>query len=610
MPARGDMLDNIETRKSALFFRPKALRVAKKIIVSALENCSQHRTGRARGGAIRKKINFDGHSAKVSYTVFRTTREPPFLRDTNFEDVIHGFIAIVELDTLIGVFFSNAQEPSRHLAKSFTKLEHPVLTRLFADDNTAYEELALASMSISKHSIRSKRLEADDLRNSFSLTGAGNSVPRHLRLRSGSSVVRVASQSGRVTKRDPVAGFVELVRFCRSIEMQVASPRPAGLFIDNFAEPVTLDVLPQGVVPTGILVPVSELESAIADGRLQAIQFGRVPTKRRAMSSRSYGRLLRELGTPMEIRPFAAQHRVYGERRGGGGFKTTSCGRISFNKKTITIRSGIFASTWLAWNTGEVERLEKYLNREKNFIVTFSDAVHAYYNDRLFRNKGVLANADSLLGIIRGDPHLNAATSEKGDVTAGQTTFQSGSLFQITEESLCGGAPVVICDDLDEEWADIIAIDEATSPPQLSFFHCKHKPLGLSASALHDIVTQALKNLGPLGGGVDAFLPKLGGIWTRTYNKDNVATAIARLRRGTSADAERALRSVVAAVNTNRRVVLVVSFLSKQALAAAVAAVRGGNTTMPQIAQLLWILTSFVGTCRDVGVEPWIICRP
>ena len=51
----------------------------------------------------------------------------------------------------------------------------------------------------------------------------------------------------------------------------------------------------------------------------------------------------------------------------------------------------------------------------------------------------------------------------------------------------------IICDDLQCEIADLIAIDLIT--PKICFIHCKHGEGFLSASAFQDVCGQAIKNL-------------------------------------------------------------------------------------------------------------------
>lgn len=604
------MLDKLRFQKSALFLAPKKKPSSRRSIVEALNKCSAHRTGRALETVIRKELRVGGRSGQLSYTVFKISREPSFFRGSGLKDVLHGFIAFVEVGEICAVFSSHALEPWRHLARDFNKLEHPVLTKLFVDEKTAYESMTIDNASISRHSIRSKRVEADDLRNSLPLTSAGNSIPNNLRLRHDDNVFRISSRGSRIAKRDPPSELEELVQFCISVEEQIALPRPADLFIDNFSEPVSLEDIPKNVAPTGVLIPMFEIGQMFDRGEIRSISAGRSRDTRTPLSSANHSRLVHQLSRPMEVRLDGSRHALFQETKSGGRYRTSSSGSVIFNKKSISIRGGIFAALWLEMENGDVQKLESLLNREKSFIVTFSDAIHAYYNGRVFRNKGILINADFLLGIIAPEPALTSATTEKGHFVSGQSSFDANSVFAITEAHLCTGDPVIVCDDLGVEWADFIAVNSKASPPHISFFHCKHGALSLSASDFHIVVSQALKNLGVLSGSGNAISAKVRSTWSKNYKAEKIRTRITRLRRGTSTEAEAHIADALLSINCNRRMVLVVSFLSLKDLKSAIIALRAGHATLPQIPQMLWLLMSFVSACRDAGVEPRIVSQP
>jgi len=87
-------------------------------------------------------------------------------------------------------------------------------------------------------------------------------------------------------------------------------------------------------------------------------------------------------------------------------------------------------------------------------------------------------------------------TSEKGRFARAQTEFEEGSAFRVVVDHIAHDVDVLLCDDLGDEWADFIAVNTESNPPTISFYHAKHGEVSLSASAFHDSVGQAIKNLG------------------------------------------------------------------------------------------------------------------
>src|SRR5437762_2176289 len=96
------------------------------------------------------------------------------------------------------------------------------------------------------------------------------------------------------------------------------------------------------------------------------------------------------------------------------------------------------------------------------------------------------------------DRLLANATSEKGGFVTGQAEFSDGSVFRAVVDSVAR-EDVLICDDLGDEWADFIGVTADVRQSMISFYHAKHGDRSLSASAFHDAVGQAIKNLGRLG---------------------------------------------------------------------------------------------------------------
>jgi hypothetical protein len=95
--------------------------------------------------------------------------------------------------------------------------------------------------------------------------------------------------------------------------------------------------------------------------------------------------------------------------------------------------------------------------------------------------------------------------TEKGAIgTPTGAGWANGSLFDIIDRRGQGtqladafvGVDLLICDDMGTETADFIAIDQGSR--RVAAIHAKASPTAkpLSASALHEVSAQAVKNLG------------------------------------------------------------------------------------------------------------------
>ena len=158
---------------------------------------------------------------------------------------------------------------------------------------------------------------------------------------------------------------------------------------------------------------------------------------------------------------------------------------------------------------------------------------------------------------------LGQVTSEKGNPDAAAPNWPNRSLFNLIDRALRPrsrarplGEPfaALVCDDLGDEVADFIAIDEASGgeTPRAAFVVAKHKARagGVSASALYDVCSQAAKNLAYLK--ADATdLPGTPGKWNGDWKSGG--GRVPRIRAGPKAAALRSMFSRVRANPSARR---------------------------------------------------------
>lgn len=254
--------------------------------------------------------------------------------------------------------------------------------------------------------------------------------------------------------------------------------------------------------------------------------------------------------------------------------------------------------------------LSRYLDREDLFTILFSDLALAYIDGALFRDEALAGGGSALLARLQVDPSLAHTTSEKGDFTVGQLEFAQNCVFRSVVDTIANGDDVLLCDDLGDEWADFIGVSTQSSPKMISFYHAKHGNQSLSASAFHESVGQAIKNLGRMGLPADMLPQKLTG-WANRYRNNGVQTDIARMiRGGTSQEISQKLDAVRAAPDALQRVYIVTSSLSRAQVEGVLTDVVQGTAPSPHFVQLYWLLMSYFSACVEMGVQGYVVCRP
>jgi hypothetical protein len=175
--------------------------------------------------------------------------------------------------------------------------------------------------------------------------------------------------------------------------------------------------------------------------------------------------------------------------------------------------------------------------------------------------------------------------------------------------TVADGDEVLVCDDLGDEWADFIGLNNSSSPPRITFYHAKHGDLSLGATPFHESVGQALKNLRSMILPPEVMGGKING-WRKNYkSRKGVQTAIARVVRSNSDDLADEFARARMAPDAIRRVMIVTSSLSKAAVAQALGRIKAGHRPDPYFVQLYWLLLSFFSACTDMNAFGYVVCR-
>jgi superfamily II DNA or RNA helicase len=185
----------------------------------------------------------------------------------------------------------------------------------------------------------------------------------------------------------------------------------------------------------------------------------------------------------------------------------------------------------------EPEGLANYLNNsDEEFTVALDDA-ETYYTAEAFYKVDYTHAEGRLTTLLKSINVLGSVTSEKGKKTKTSKAWSTTSIFGLLDNyrptgfvwQNFGKLELLLCDDMGTEVADFICAD--FSKHRIAFIHAKHgKDRSVSASALHDVVAQALKNLGVISRG--GSLPKHLNRWNRTSMWSG--TKISRWRYGSN----------------------------------------------------------------------------
>lgn len=219
--------------------------------------------------------------------------------------------------------------------------------------------------------------------------------------------------------------------------------------------------------------------------------------------------------------------------------------------------------------------------------------------------------ATGLLSVLSDRTELDNVIGEKGDINP-QGRWDADTVFGLVDDvflpAALGDDATILCTDMGREIADFIGITDTKA----IFVHAKSKsaakPSKVSGSALHEVVSQAVKNLKYLTMGNDD-TPN-----TRSWSKewiDGTHGPANRHRRGTVSRTGAAywkrINAVVQSHGSEREVWLVLgACLSKSALQNDLAK---RNPSAPAV-QAYGLLNSVWSASQQCGVRLRVICSP
>ncbi|HFT7661086.1 TPA: hypothetical protein ACGR4R_001485 [Aeromonas veronii] len=588
------MISNLSLSKNVQFFKlNKAL--TKKSIQDAFKEISKDRVGKYLLND--SKVNYvtaSGNQVAYSIVSFKIEAEPSFLAGTSVKEQRYAYLLLIECDDALAILKKYVDSPEKHFLSFINEFDYEKFCHFHGDKNPEYERVTMKNMSISNAVIRSRSLEAKSLNGIISSNSSSRSIPSNFRMKVGEDSYTLTPSTSRVSHRDKKSAFDELVDWVVEIKEEIKITTNKSDFIRNFASPICLkDIIDLGHQVVAILIDLSEIETKVLEG---------IAVLSKADGSQLNGR---ELNVFFNL--LKSPIMVSGNLMKVKG--ATLSGKISYSKNLITIKNKLLDSIFVTENGSETYTVGGYLNKEKPFSAVFDSPNYSYYSKSCFEDKHLINNIQSILNIFDDNYDFSGTLSEKEKPHATNLVrFPTNSLFRKVEDQYCAAHNIVICDDMNDEWADHIAIDSSSAIPSISFIHSKFTEKDTyGASAFHDVVAQALKNIGRTQAEKQLFKNKYDNEWHKNYESTNIP-------RVTGAHNWQEIELALDAVNQNpnsiKKIVLATPFLSKAKLAIELRKLASGNKCKPHYVQLIWLINTFISSCKDFGVQAHILCKP
>jgi hypothetical protein len=488
------------------------------------------------------------------------------------------------------------------------------------------EEISMRMMNVSRIGLRRKVVEAYDVESSVSSLGLHRSIPGTMRVRLprsagvGTAVTistgrhSVRAGSTRVKLSTVVDWFAQCV-----LRMDAENGKALqNGFLKEMAEPLTsLD----GLDPGSLLLDYSVLDEV----GLGADGLEWKTTIATPKSWTSVSTMLEAFDDPVPLIPSVRKPPRSGCRVFEGSLQVAggSSVIVEVEVENALCRLAVkrIGALGKYVENGKDIHFEQLINRESALRIAFAGGQVLYASEGAHRSGNLQLAVRRLLSSVTGVKSLQKVVSEKGDVTPADIKFQPDSCFDVIESDtvLCSG-DTLVCGDANDEVFDYLDIDLAKK--RLRWLHAKvlkskNKTTGaaiavgsragsLSASALQEVVGQAIKNLAFLRRETsDPTFAAEVATWSGICTLPKPAR-IARLRKGSQPDLK--VMTILHSELAQHEVAIVVPSYSKKLLERELPLILSGGASQYTI-QLFWLLSSFTHACLEVGATPLIFMR-
>lgn len=594
-----EKIENLILNENAYFYKKVFAKYLNRMTVNRIfSEASEEKFGNYLLEKKKEPIIIGNSKVELSIGVFKYRRKPSFIKEEvgGWDEVKLAYLVLIDFEDHLVVAKRNVSD-FKELKGKVLLVDYKTLSSLFIDESTTFEKFSMHNLDISDNAVRSKSLEATDLKQSLSAIGLNNYVLSNLRIATNEDKVSLSLGSSRINKFGNKNDIDYIINWAYLIVEKIRNFNVVENFIDVFSIPVDFQSEHDKLKPIALLFILTKLYDEFEANRIESCYI-------------DFGDSIREINLLRHISKFTRLQTISqvvsdkGIISYGVNTSVTDDLQLFINQKSITLRSEKLKSVRLKFVDDTELSILDFFNKTSSFIINFDEVELVYTHRKLFRDNRLLGNIDHFLEVFQPYVELKDTLSEKGVPLNTSQEFPNNSIFQFIEDKFLADSKYLICDDLGREWADYISIKEES----IAFYHAKWKDSQFSASDLQDVIGQAQKNLGniiPL----DNQLDKKSEFWKKNY----ASTQIKRLRKGSDID-ETVIeyKNLRFLPNLRKQVYIVINFISKNELKDRLQKLKKGENFKEknEVIQILWFVSSLISSCHEVNVETYIICQP
>ena len=614
------MLSNVRLTKSLQIYK-KSEEFSKTYLKEMFSKLVKNKTKKDKASYIFKPVYKERSNLYTgvyySFMTFKFDEEPSFLEGSSENEIKYAYLLIIENDKYIFISKKNISNVEKELENFIEYFDYEKFSSFKGDDITKYEKVSMGNMAISDSVIRSRSYEASNLNGIFPMSSSSRAVPRNIRINNNNEIFSITPNTSRIGQRSTKSDIDNYIEWCLSISEEIQR-QTNSKFIEEFAKPISLKkIIDNDAKPIGILFHFQKLENNISNDDKLYFDDNNVINELDENSIKRLFTILRNIFN-VKFNETESKYFIY--------LKGIKLGELKLNNKSFTIKDIIHNNIYL--DNQKEESLLDFINNEKNYTIVFNKPEYSYMGKYAFFDEKLL-NISSIkrilsifktehslldLGVIESEKckPTKKANETQPDFDARMANFNAlirfpqNSLFYRVEEEFNSG--VLICDDMGNEWADHINI----ANNKIAFIHSKFtKKDTYGASAMHEVVAQALKNIGRVHASIKEYESNFNSKWNENYQETQIPRT---MKNGLAItlfnDIREDIENVYLNPNSKRQIYLATPFFSKRQMENNLNNLLTPTTNPnPHYIQLIWLISSFISSCQDYGIEPYILCK-
>lgn len=595
-----DYFDHLEIPEGGCFYECTRM-ITKTFLTNcfkSIKNELSSKSGTTLVEIIKHKVLDE--TVFVSLLVFSYHNKPTFLSKLESSTIptekLIGYLIIIEIDNYI-VLLSRHTPTLKELNKFLKPIQDSNLVGAVFSNDSNFIQLKITNSPQVSDAIRNKSFEGRDLSNSLPRYNVGKSIVKGTKLRDNNQTISISFSTSRLSSLGNKVTIYDLCLWCKSVIYAIKNPVDIShTMLNSYARAIKWSDAPENMIPRYLHIDFYELINYIESEKLELVYRN----ENDEFSLISLSRFFDKYSDSLELCAQEFKCDKFNTERFGDQLY------VQKTKTSLCIKSkGRIDRLFLRNENGEIDKLTSYINKKRCYIIGFDNINYSYTNAKLYHDTNIKENLDYILDVFEPNDDFERVTSEKGEIVVGMTNFDDTSMFYQVEKLFGTDETIeyIICDDLGDEYADHIILGHH----KIIYVHSKcDKSPSLSASSFQVVIGQAMKNIGNIRYGV---INKKVKKWkNKKYSKTNIPVC----RKGNIDNFEDAYQKVLKSPNGIQEVCLALNFISKQQLKDAFDKLKNQEPIAQKgnVVQLIWLLSSFILTCKEADMKCRILCKP